>query len=240
MSELLHNTPETASLQTEKALIVWDQIKRRFGYDEITFQSTQVLAHLKEVASYMPNKLEPFYEVRKKEHRNSFFEPAILFFKPSTYHEEVYRQLSGWYLLPQAIKYKGSDWRSLEHVYQSSKFSITDQQYATRIHDVSLPRTAKEIGSRNLLGKRSDWEEVKELAMLGGTIAIAAQNSSVASLLDLTEEVTLVEDSPYDAYWGRGSDFNGKSALGNTWMLTREIMRQKAYKEVIESIEGFF
>lgn len=56
-------------------------------------------------------------------------------------------------------------------------------------------------------------------------IAKVNQHPYVAKKLLQTKDYLIVEDSPYDSYWGCGKERNGKNQLGRLWMKIREQLK---------------
>ncbi len=111
-----------------------------------------------------------------------------------------------------------------EHFFQSQKFAGTKAEK----YILALPtaaETAKE-GKRRDLPLRKDWEEVKEEIMLIGLRAKFSQNEEIREKLLDTEEAVLIENSPYDYYWGIGADGSGKNRLGVLLMQVRNELEQ--------------
>jgi ribA/ribD-fused uncharacterized protein len=96
-----------------------------------------------------------------------------------------------------------------EHWYQSQKPKRQEQRQ--EIATAPTAREAKKLGGDCDL--RGDWEDVKERIMLIGLHAKFVQNPKLYLKLLETGEEKLVEDSPYDAYWGAPKG-KGKNRLG--------------------------
>lgn len=218
----------------------WQKMREYYGYSEIRAASKAALANLKTVAPQFGEPDDYFKTVRSRTHIDLFVPQSVLFYKPGEQHGEVYRMLSGWYMLPKetgGYEYLGRRWKSLEHAYQASKFFKTDLRIVDKIQKAHIPKVAKLTSGKYPEAIRSDWTDMREMAMLGATLAIADQFEPIHSLLESTGQAVLIEDSMQDATWGRGVDFEGGSGLGRTWMMTREIMRMGCQKEVQQHIE---
>ena len=110
-----------------------------------------------------------------------------------------------------------------EHYYQYRKFD-PKSNVARNILIVQTPREAKNIGQSS--GMREDWDNVKVQIMYDILYIKVGQNLSLKRLLLDTGNALLVEDSPYDYYWGCGASGEGKNILGRLWMKLREELRQ--------------
>ena len=221
-----------------EAAQAWHELRRNYGYEQIYQASEQALAGLALVATDCGPGPDHFVDIRQEQHINMFDLPTALFFKPSDKFGEVYGIFSGWFRVPAGYQYLGRNYRSLEHAYQASKFMRTSPALAQEIHEAKYPIKAKLIGRKedNLPLIRTDWDEMKEMAMLAPAIAILHQHAPIRELLLSTGDAAIVEDTYGDPYWGRGPDFQGLNGLGRTWMMAREIIRLEKGVEVIQSI----
>ncbi len=235
------NQPQTGK-EFSRIAQEWHKMRDYYGYNEIQAATQAALANLKAVAPQYGDPADYFKSVRSQQHIGMFDPPVALFYKPGEQHGEVYRMLSGWYMLPKqtgGYEYLGRVWKSLEHAYQSSKFFKTDISIVDKIQKAHIPKVAKMTSGKYPEAIRPDWNDMKEMAMLGATLAIADQFDPIRELLEFTGQAVLIEDSMSDATWGRGKDFEGGSGLGRTWMMTREIMRMGCQKDVQHQIEPF-
>lgn len=224
---------------------LWQQITETFGYADILRRRDRALNVLARSAVNYHQSYDPFCELRRIEHEFEFDPNTILFLKPSIKNEEAYRALSGWHVKHNPFDYAGTQWTSLEHAYQAMKFAVTNPDLAQKIQRAAIPLKAKLIGDRNVDWVRSDWNAVKDLAMLGPALGIAQSDDEVRSIFDRVGSRTiLVEDSINDKYWGRGPIEDGKcvgqSKLGCTWMLARNIVARGQADAVQSEIEGLF
>jgi ribA/ribD-fused uncharacterized protein len=113
-------------------------------------------------------------------------------------------------------------WPSVEHFFQAQKFK--DLVYRERIRLANSPMDAKTLGQTRNIPIRTDWENIKE-SVMKRALHLKFQNSQLQSLLLSTKNRTLVEDSPYDRYWGAGRDRKGKNRLGILLVELREEIR---------------
>ena len=86
---------------------------------------------------------------------------------------------------------------------------------------------AKALGQSRKFPIRSDWDQVKETVMLHA-LRQKFQNPSLRTLLLQTKNRELIEDSPYDRFWGCGRDGKGKNRLGHLLMALRDEIREDA------------
>jgi len=122
-----------------------------------------------------------------------------------------------------AIMQRRTLWMTVEHAYQASKFFpghhasvVGEIERAMSAHD------AKQIAKVNKEFVRPDWQEVKLEVMEKLLRLKFAQHSYIRRKLLETGTAPLIEDSPKDAFWGRGPDGKGQNQLGKLWMKIRE------------------
>lgn len=156
---------------------------------------------------------------------------SIKFYKTS----KTYGEFSNFYkkrIVIGSIKY-----RSTEHYYQSKKFEGT--KWEEHIRTQTTPRKAADEGRRKDLPLRDDWEKVKNEIMFTALIR-KFEDPALRNLLLSTEEEELIEDSPFDYYWGCGEKGTGKNVLGKQLMALRTIIKkQKLYeKSMVRVITG--
>lgn len=126
--------------------------------------------------------------------------------------------LSNFY--PAGFRIEGRRYATAEHYFQSQK--TTDSKWQEKIRLARSPLMAKRMG--RYVGIRSDWEQVKEQVMYKGLQAKFANPIMCAALLR-TGNAKLVEDSPYDFYWGGRN--GGQNRLGVLLMRLRKELRNE-------------
>ena len=142
--------------------------------------------------------------------------------------EQQYRFLSNFY--PCQIVYEGKIWPSAEHAYQAKKYVPESMQEHVRL----LPTAAatKRYARDNERMVRADWQKVKVLVMWDILYQKFTQHLELLAQLDATGQEKLVEDSPWDSFWGCGRDGKGKNQLGILLMeLRAELRRPVGYQE---------
>ncbi len=137
----------------------------------------------------------------------------IFFFRK----DQPFSELSNF--APAGFEADGVHWPTVEHYFQAQKFH--DAAYRERIRAARSPREAKTLGHTRQVSIRPDWELVKETVMKTA-LRLKFQNPRLRSLLISTGTRTLIEDSPYDRYWGAGADRTGKNRLGALLMEIRD------------------
>lgn len=123
------------------------------------------------------------------------------------------------------VNYKGVLYNSAEEAYQAQKFIDTSPEIYNLIVNSLSAHDAQKIAQANKQLQRSDWDDVKLTIMEEILTAKTRQHPYVAKKLLRTQNYPIVEDSPYDSYWGCGIDRNGENQLGKLWMKIRELLK---------------
>ena len=147
--------------------------------------------------------------------------PIYFFTKNDPYYE-----LSNF--SPYGFEEDGLYWPTVEHYFQAQKFH--DPEYRKRIRNAKSPKQAKALGQTRAIALRSDWEAVKEQVMKHALRRKFSHPKPRAILLG-TRRRTLIENSPYDRYWGCGRDGRGKNRLGHLLMEVRREIREEEAKQ---------
>lgn len=139
---------------------------------------------------------------------------------------------------PSPLVWNGASGGTVEHLYQAMKFVRTNPQHAQKILSASTPKEAKQLGSLKGIPLDPDWEKVlftdtylgevryKDYIMYQILLVKFSQLHFRQKLLE-TGNRLLVEDSPWDMYWGGRN--GGKNMLGKILMRIRlEIQTQNA------------
>lgn len=131
----------------------------------------------------------------------------------------------------------GHTWRSSEHYFQAQKFNYkhqnahTNNQVTSTFHAILNAKTARDafnIAQTHAHLVRRDWHTVDanglttaDRTMMRALWEKFTQNPQLHKDLIATGKKTLIEDSPYDAYWGRGKNWDGHNQLGQMLMYIR-------------------
>ena len=118
----------------------------------------------------------------------------------------------------------GNKWRTMEHYFQAMKFEGTPQ--FDKILNCGSPKQAKDLGQSRAIQIRKDWDSVKEEIMMKG-LREKFKAPELKTLLLKTGKKELVENSPYDKYWGNGSNGKGKNRLGVLLMQLRTELKNE-------------
>ncbi|KAH3764617.1 NADAR family protein [Pelomyxa schiedti] len=136
--------------------------------------------------------------------------------------EGKYGCLCNFYMDP--FEHEGKIWPSIEHWFQSQKF--TTPEYQEQIRQAKTPDDAKELGSQRRPDYRPDWPQVREAVMMAGLRSKFNQNEELRRILIETGDVSLAEYAPDDALWGDGGDGKGKNLMGVLLAVLRDELKK--------------
>ena len=118
------------------------------------------------------------------------------------------------------VEIDGITYPTAEHAYQGAK--CTDQRGKQEIVAAKSPLLAKKVSNQKYRSaKDPDWEAKKLSVMELILRAKLDQHQEVRDALIRSGDEAIAEDSPVDAFWGRGKDGKGKNQLGKLWMKIR-------------------
>lgn len=138
--------------------------------------------------------------------------------------KKPYGEFSNFYKKVYTIN--GIKYKSSEHYYQSKKFEGTE--WEEHIKNQKTPRLAADQGRRRDLPLRKDWNIVQNEVMITA-LYYKFKDPGLRNLLLSTGEEELIEDSPFDFYWGCGADGSGKNVLGKQLMALRTVIRTEEH-----------
>jgi ribA/ribD-fused uncharacterized protein len=121
------------------------------------------------------------------------------------------------------IRLKGKTWPTSEHYFQAQKFAGTPDEEEVR--QAKSPMVAARMGRSRKRPLRKDWEAVKDSIMHEAVLAKFTQNADLREALIATGDLSIIEHTENDAYWGDGGDGSGKNRLGQILMRVREELR---------------
>ena len=125
-----------------------------------------------------------------------------------------YGWLSNFYMHKMSVR--GVTYASVEHYYQAEK--TLDPGLRADIRLAETPKLAKKLGQFVVL--RPDWNNVRAGVMSVGLFA-KFENERMSERLISTAPARLIENSPWDAYWG-GKLPDSKNMLGYLLEIVRE------------------
>jgi ribA/ribD-fused uncharacterized protein len=121
----------------------------------------------------------------------------------------------------------GLVWDTSEHIYQAEKF--TDPALRAWVREAESPHEAKRRANERKDAWRPDWYAVRDSIMEKVVAEKARQHPWVARKLEATGDREIVENAPWDEYWGNGKTGTGLNKLGKTWMKVRADRRIAAH-----------
>ena len=122
------------------------------------------------------------------------------------------------------IKEKGIIYQTSEHYFQSKKFE--DEKEVEHILLAESPKEAAIRGRDRTKNLRRDWEDIKDKIMFQTLELKAEQNPRFKKKLLSTGEALIIENTPFDYYWGCGGDNTGTNMLGILLMALRKKLRK--------------
>lgn len=123
--------------------------------------------------------------------------------------------MSNFYMSPFIAPFAGGMvlFRSVEHYYQVHK--TKNKQFRAKILNAPDGSKAKYWGSAKAGCPIEDgFDARREKIMRQGLRYKFAQNPALRFLLDSTSKYKLVEDAPWDDFFGTGKDGKGKNVMG--------------------------
>jgi N-glycosidase YbiA len=138
---------------------------------------------------------------------------------------------------PSPFELDGEVWPTVEHYFQAQR--SFDPAYRQAIRDAATPGQAKQLAAystksgikarvlerswfhQNGAMPRPDWSEVERDIMRRADRAKFAQNPGLADALRATGDAELIEDSPFEPFWGIGHDGAGQNWAGRILMEVR-------------------
>jgi hypothetical protein len=118
---------------------------------------------------------------------------------------EEWFELSNFY--PYGFEEDGKYWPTVEHYFQVMKFE--DEAYREKIRKTPAPERAKQLGRSRKVPIRRNWDNIRDDVMLHALRKKFAHPDMRKVLLQ-TGQRELIENSPYDSYWGRREKSQGQ------------------------------
>lgn len=159
-------------------------------------------------------------EIEQKATLTYNFSDAIYFYSPI----DNYGEFSNF--SEHGIEHEGAYYPTVEHFFQSQKF--LDAGYSERIRKSQTPKEASILGRSRDFEIKKDWDQIKDDIMLLAVRKKFESNENLKKLLLSTEDKILIENSPYDNYWGIGRTGEGFNKLGVILMRIRELIKTSA------------
>jgi len=126
------------------------------------------------------------------------------------------------------VKYKGKQYPTSEHLFQSFKFQDYRPGLAEHIRlYCPRPNDALSEARRFQPEVHPDWKKMNVQKMDETLWYKFTQHSDLKHMLLATGDAELVEDSDKDAFWGVGADGRGSNELGKALERLRTKLRGK-------------
>ncbi|OJJ19632.1 Swarming motility protein ybiA [marine bacterium AO1-C] len=122
------------------------------------------------------------------------------------------------------VELGGKFYPTIEHYYQAQKFE--NEAYNEKIRQAATPKEAADLGKTRELPLRANWDSVKSDIMWQAVQQKFHSHYDLAQMLLETDQKLLIENSPYDEYWGIGSAGQGHNHLGTLLMRMRNQLKQ--------------
>lgn len=125
--------------------------------------------------------------------------------------------LSSW--SRHAISLEGLEWPSVEHYVQAMKYE--DKKYQEKIRCAAHPRDAKKLGESRWKRKKSNWKQERVIYMTRGIYIKCKTYPEVIEALLASGDLTILDTSNFDYFWGCGRDGRGQNKFGKILMDVR-------------------
>lgn len=120
------------------------------------------------------------------------------------------------------VKIFGYEFQTAEAAFQYAKFKDSAPDLARQILEAPSPWQVFQIAKANRDKTPPDWKQSK-LAIMEQIIRTKVdQNSDVKQRLMDSGTKTIMENSPWDSFWGAGPDGKGENNLGKIYMKIRK------------------
>jgi|APCry1669190327_1035288.scaffolds.fasta_scaffold56545_2 N-glycosidase YbiA len=114
----------------------------------------------------------------------------------------------------------GRWWICVESPYQAAKTNVMEEKDA--IWAATKANDARLLGQTVTLVP--DWDQIKRSVMMECVLAKFLQHPCLRQQLMETGDEILIEDSPYDSFWGLGPKGDGQNMLGQVLMEVRTLL----------------
>lgn len=181
---------------------------------------------------------------------------SICFYRENTF----YGEFSNFYLISSPIIYKGKSYKTSEHLYQALKYIYEDApiiniEYVELIRKANTPNKAKILANQMICSKynwqeelnniikkyqkigvkiRKDWDNVKISVMRTVLELKFNKDLHCQQVLLSTGDAQLIENSPYDSFWGIGPNGVGSNMLGKLLMEIRNQLNNNNNSSIYE------
>ena len=119
---------------------------------------------------------------------------------------------------PSPFEVDGLRWATVEHYFQAAKFLAPEWREHIRLSP--SPQAAKTRGRSRAHAIHADWD-IRRVDVMREALRHKFSLPEMRALLLSTGKRTLIEDSPYDNFWGSGRLGKGQNMLGCLLMALR-------------------
>lgn len=119
-----------------------------------------------------------------------------------------------------AVYFDSLIWKTVEHYYQASKFN--NKRIKEKIRQAESPVIAKDISQFHSQEIVPNWAINKIMVMEKSVTGKFNQHPQLQKILTSTGDKSIIELSPYDAFWGDPGDGSGENNLGKILMRLRD------------------
>ena len=119
---------------------------------------------------------------------------------------------------PSPFEVNGLRWVTVEHYFQAAKF--LEPEWREHIRQSPSPQAAKTRGRSRAHAIHADWD-ARRVDVMREALRHKFSLPELRALLLSTGKRTLIEDSPYDNFWGCGRLGKGQNMLGSLLMALR-------------------
>ncbi|EIW79343.1 DUF1768-domain-containing protein [Coniophora puteana RWD-64-598 SS2] len=160
-------------------------------------------------AKFRGSDVQHSSDATQSNHTRSPSRPCILFYDK---HKPFYEFTN---FSSHPVQYNGKTYPTCEHLFQSFKFMDEYPDIAELIRTGGdRPMAAFDEAHRYQNWVRPDWRQVNVAKMEEALYLKFTQNRELKKLLLDTGDAELVEDSPWDYFWGVGANHSGRNELG--------------------------
>ncbi|MBP9852788.1 MAG: hypothetical protein QG629_269 [Patescibacteria group bacterium] len=135
-----------------------------------------------------------------------------------------YEALNNW--SAHQVTVWGHTFPTAEHAFQWKKYSQTAPEVAVQILAAPSPWAAFQIAKASKNRRPKTWDEDKVALMRQIILAKLEQNEDVQERLQSTGDRMIIENSPWDPFWGVGPNGDGQNNLGKLWSELRKTTKR--------------
>lgn len=131
--------------------------------------------------------------------------------------------LSNW--SAHSIIVNGEEYKTVDHAYHAAKFD--DPKIKLKIIGANSPLMAKKVANDFSHLQKQLTQKDKVQIMRNLNSIKAKQHKEVSDALIKSGDAEIIEDNPFDSFWGTGPDGNGRNEMGKIWMEIRKQMLKR-------------